>query len=408
MENRPPFDLNAALRRWRDALQNRQALRPEDVAELESHARDAIADLRRKGLTEEEALLVALRRLGPAERLQTEFGKVDPCALWLPRLLWMAFGVAAYLVAMDLTSVAACAVALAGSQVPLGGFTLGWLGLGARVLTVAVVVGAACAFLKFRGERADLWLSRCVQHPVAAIAVFTAAVVSFRLLATGFMPLVVRELTPAAVGQFFVVNAWGAMATFVAAPVVMIAFLLTLLSSRRAELGTGTAALLAVLVLASATGCGPKESANMTASETKQTGQTPLEQTLASWKAGKPDEAADAFLKLDFTRSPLFTKGAVLNYSEPEFVALPAAARDKMAKQVIADLATLKALGRRVADLGKEARSKGDVARADRCAQQLRQCGDALNRPSSLLMVQQVGKAFTKLAAEPAAPGTNP
>jgi hypothetical protein len=408
MENCPPFDLNAALRRWRDALQNRQGLRPEDVAELESHARDAIEDLRRKGLTEEEALLVALRRLGPAERLQTEFGKVDPRALWLPRLLWMAFGVTAYLVAKDLTSVAACAAGLVGGQFVVHGFTLGWLAVGARVLATAIVIGLAGLLIKFRSEPVEAWASRCLRHPVAAVGVFAVAVLGMGALATGGVALLVRSLPPTAVGQFYVVNAWGAMVAFVVAPLAMIAPLMALASSRPAsKRSAAVLGLLAAVGIGSLTGCGDSSGSRTAGGEAAQPGQTPMEQVFSACAAGKQDEAAEAFLKLDFNQTPLFMKGSALSYSETEFVALPQAARGKLAKQAIADLGTLKALCRRVADLAKEARANGDTARADKCAQQLQQCGDRLNNPSSLLIAQLTGKALQKLAAEASASGTS-
>ena len=104
-------------------------------------------------------------------------------------------------------------------------------------------------------------------------------------------------------------------------------------------------------------------------------------------------------MKLDFTQGRLFSAGNVMSYTESQFVALPASAREAMSKPMMADLATIKALARRVQETGKEAQTKGDATIASLCRQQLEKFGDSLSQPSSLLIVQLVGKAVKKMAA---------
>jgi hypothetical protein len=94
MENKTSFDLNGEIRRWRDAL----ALSPEfcgqDIDELECHLSDSLVELQNKGLSEEEAFIIATRRLGSVPALAKEFGRVNNPALWTDRLLWMVLGCA--------------------------------------------------------------------------------------------------------------------------------------------------------------------------------------------------------------------------------------------------------------------------------------------------------------------------
>lgn len=92
MENSTAFDLNGAIQQWREHLAVAPAFRGEDLNELESHLRDSITVLQAKGLSDEEALLVATRRVGQAGPLETEFGKVNGSAVWLDRFLWMLIG----------------------------------------------------------------------------------------------------------------------------------------------------------------------------------------------------------------------------------------------------------------------------------------------------------------------------
>src|SRR5689334_23260986 len=64
MENQTSFELNNAIQRWRENLGQSPAFRSENLNELESHLRDSIATLQAKGLLEEEAFLIASRRIG--------------------------------------------------------------------------------------------------------------------------------------------------------------------------------------------------------------------------------------------------------------------------------------------------------------------------------------------------------
>jgi len=60
------------------AIRQKGGLGDSDAAELESHLADAVEDLRNSGLSEEEAFLVATRRLGQTDELSLEYQKVNP------------------------------------------------------------------------------------------------------------------------------------------------------------------------------------------------------------------------------------------------------------------------------------------------------------------------------------------
>ncbi len=92
MENPTSFDLNRAIQQWREDIAQSPAFRTENLNELESHLRDSIAALQSHGLSGEEALVVASRRIGKGRALEQEFGKVNGRSVWLDRLLWMLIG----------------------------------------------------------------------------------------------------------------------------------------------------------------------------------------------------------------------------------------------------------------------------------------------------------------------------
>jgi hypothetical protein len=106
MENNNLFDLNAAIRTWRENLAQSPNFRGDDLDELESHLRDSVTQLESQSLSEEEAFTIAVRRVGPGAMLSAEFGRINTSGLWIDRMLWMAIGWASVSIVLQLqTSV---------------------------------------------------------------------------------------------------------------------------------------------------------------------------------------------------------------------------------------------------------------------------------------------------------------
>jgi hypothetical protein len=74
--------LEGQIAEWRSYLLRRQALREVDVAELEDHLRGQVERLMDVGLAEEEAFLVAVKRLGAVDALSQEFAREHSDRLW--------------------------------------------------------------------------------------------------------------------------------------------------------------------------------------------------------------------------------------------------------------------------------------------------------------------------------------
>jgi hypothetical protein len=77
MENETQFDLNEAIRNWLEHLRKSSRLSAEELEELELHLRDSVTALQKRGLSQEEAWIIAERRLGKREALKQEFAKVS-------------------------------------------------------------------------------------------------------------------------------------------------------------------------------------------------------------------------------------------------------------------------------------------------------------------------------------------
>ncbi len=74
--------LEERIAEWRSYLRRRQAIHTVDVEELEDHLRSQVADLREAGLDEEEAFLIAVKRLGELDSLSREFAQEYSERLW--------------------------------------------------------------------------------------------------------------------------------------------------------------------------------------------------------------------------------------------------------------------------------------------------------------------------------------
>ncbi len=74
--------LEKRIEEWRQYFRKRQAIRPVDIEELEDHLRSQVEALRQAGLNEDEAFLVAIKRLGDQDSVSREFAHEYSERLW--------------------------------------------------------------------------------------------------------------------------------------------------------------------------------------------------------------------------------------------------------------------------------------------------------------------------------------
>jgi hypothetical protein len=70
------------IEQWRSYLRRRQAIHAVDVEELEDHLREQVSALVGAGLAEDEAFLVAVKRMGDLDALSREFAREHSERLW--------------------------------------------------------------------------------------------------------------------------------------------------------------------------------------------------------------------------------------------------------------------------------------------------------------------------------------
>lgn len=75
-------DLESQIVEWRAYVAGAPALNGRDADDLEAHLRDQIADLNAVGLADDEAFLVAVKRMGDIDALSREFAREHSARLW--------------------------------------------------------------------------------------------------------------------------------------------------------------------------------------------------------------------------------------------------------------------------------------------------------------------------------------
>jgi hypothetical protein len=166
--------LEEQIAQWRAYLRRRQALHGPDVEELEGHLRDQLAALAKAGLAEDEAFIVAVKRMGSLDALSREFARAHCERLW--KQLVIAPDVdksadtapAEVLVVLSLAVAAALAVklpALFGLRIELGDEPFYFRNASLFVLPLLTIY---FVWKRGSGVASGLWLAL----PFAAGAVF--------------------------------------------------------------------------------------------------------------------------------------------------------------------------------------------------------------------------------------------
>src|SRR5688572_2958223 len=74
--------VESQIAEWRAYVAKAPAVNGHDVEELETHLRDQIAELNAAGLSDHEAFLVAVKRMGDLDSLSREFAREHSGRLW--------------------------------------------------------------------------------------------------------------------------------------------------------------------------------------------------------------------------------------------------------------------------------------------------------------------------------------
>jgi hypothetical protein len=241
MENPTSFDLNRTIQQWRENLGQSPAFRSENLNELESHLRDSVATFETRGLSAEEAFMVAANRIGKGDALEQEFGKVNRQAIWIDRLFWMLIGYQVWGFisgAIGLVTGNALLLGLHGAGYEFKAHSYAIPATLIALVNLAGLAGslALCWWLFYRkGQRFGLWLGRLVQRRTTWALTFGALYLlsfSVPLISGGTLTLLVTAVGRETFGEIVRAELFSSMATRLITPVVFIGLTLFLARKR--------------------------------------------------------------------------------------------------------------------------------------------------------------------------------
>ena len=241
MENPTSFDLNRAIQQWRENLGQSPAFRSENLNELESHLRDSVATFETRGLSAEEAFLVAARRIGASSALEPEFGKVNGQAIWLDRFFWMLMGNQVW------AFISGAIGLVTGNALLLGLHGVGYdfKSHGHTILvalfTLVHLAGfagslALCWWLFCRkGQRFGRWLNRLLYRRATWVLAFVTLYLlslSIPLISGGTLTLLFTAIGRETVGEIAFPESYSSIIMHLTTPVVFIGLTLFLARKR--------------------------------------------------------------------------------------------------------------------------------------------------------------------------------
>ena len=160
---------------WRAFLRRRRAVEGPDVEEMEGHLRDRIAELVASGLAPDEALLVAVKRMGSLDEISREFAREHSERLWKQLVVTPSAGESGRRARTEALVVLALAVgaALAIKLPELFGFHFG-NGVVVRNMSLLVLPLLAGYFVWKRrlSVRLGLWLAAAFAGAAVAANIF--------------------------------------------------------------------------------------------------------------------------------------------------------------------------------------------------------------------------------------------
>jgi len=206
------FDLEKSVSRWRATFDADHGISAEALDELEIHLRDSMEQLEEACLTQEEAFLLASRRVGSADALEPEYACVSPQTAWVRPLFWMTLGVIGFSTAMGLTTAMGRLASLgAAAWMPVGSASL-WAAVCHGIVILALIAATAGSWIYLvRGDRLGI-LGAIASHPVRSLL---CAMIGAVVVKAGVFILAIwsaRLFSPALFGQ---VALSGGIAAFV-------------------------------------------------------------------------------------------------------------------------------------------------------------------------------------------------
>ena len=204
------FQLEEAISQWKSSQRySGESLDATTLDELECHLRDQIDAFREKGcLNDEEAYLLALRRLGDPDVLNREFLKQGVGLQWTRRIFWILagyLGISSLIAIASATGVAVrtIAVLVSSESAPVAAAVMG--------ATVTLLMGIGlCLFvarLLRKDEATSFKITRYLrEHPVVLVVGAGLILAGKGAFLSGASMYLVRQVSMKTMGSLSLVS----------------------------------------------------------------------------------------------------------------------------------------------------------------------------------------------------------
>lgn len=233
------FDLNKAIGNWRTSFLQRQTCAKSDIDELESHLREEIDNLTASKLSEQEAFLVAIHRLGDPDSLAGEFAKVNTSILWRQRLFWAGAGLLSYIVAIYIAKCASTGFVLLAWFAGVKGYSLGVVDVISQIVFFLTIVFVLYEIGRRKGRQGELFCE-VVDNPWGKFVLFTGVlvIIAIMLAAQILIPATVARLSVREYGEMAIFRAYTNFAWRISMPLILLAVVIRLRPSKLRKAGT--------------------------------------------------------------------------------------------------------------------------------------------------------------------------
>ena len=148
MEPKSEFNLRDHLNAWKSEICSSKSMDESNYTELESHLLENMDQLKFAGLTEEEAYLLARRRLGETGFLAHEFGKVNKLKILTGRIIDFVTGIMLYLIITSIGGIIANGIFYSSPFLGVDPEQLKVINAFLLAITVTLIVSLAYYLLK--------------------------------------------------------------------------------------------------------------------------------------------------------------------------------------------------------------------------------------------------------------------
>lgn len=225
------FDLNQALNQWRAQLAS-EPLDKMDLIELEDHLCSEMDDLACRGLTEEEAFVMAKYRLGEDHSLSHEFVKTNPWPKWRQRFFWALVGILGYNVLGSLARLISNGAGMAAMFLGASGTSLGILQSAMHAFSLLALLAVTALILS--QSHLSSRLLRKSSAGVMVCILTLAILLGSKALSIGATIVQARMLSRADMGHMALAQSYGSWVLAILQPVLLVWVLLVLWPRKRA------------------------------------------------------------------------------------------------------------------------------------------------------------------------------